>query len=113
MTSKKSSNRDPIAIEQEPRKRHPDLFKPQSHDETVQKKLSHYEKGCTLLRKRIRAGESAENLAKSREILGQEAWSLMHLYDKRLSTEQMKELGIVPTMGKVIGRGQTGKDITR
>jgi hypothetical protein len=47
-----------------------------------------------------------------RKKLGTYAWSLRN-YDEPVSREIMKELGIVPTMGKVIGRGQTGKDITR
>ncbi len=44
--------------------------------------------------------------------LGSKAWSLRN-YDEPVSQKILNELGIVPTMGKVIGRGQTGKDITR
>ena len=46
--------------------------------------------------------------------------SSLRLYDRDLSVEEMKEvekmiskLGIVPTMGRIIDRGQTGADITR
>ena len=59
--------------------------------------------GLDLLQQRARA---------LREKLGSDAWSL-RFYDKPVSPKILKELGIVPTMGKVIGRGQTGKDITR
>ena len=57
--------------------------------------------------------KSLQNRADAlREKLGSKAWSL-RTYDEPVSTKILKELGIVPTMGKVIGRGQTGKDITR
>lgn len=57
--------------------------------------------------------KSLQNRADAlREKLGSKAWSL-RTYDEPVSKKIMKELGIVPTMGKVIGRGQTGKDITR
>ena len=48
-----------------------------------------------------------------RKKLGSDAWSLRAAYDQPVSSKILKELGIVPTMGKVIPRGQTGKDITR
>ena len=57
--------------------------------------------------------KSLQNRADAlREKLGSKAWSL-RTYDEPVSPKILKELGIVPTMGKVIGRGQTGKDITR
>ena len=66
-----------------------------------------------------RRKELKQQIAQLRKKLSPEAGSLVS-YDRDLSEQEMKEveqsiskLGIVPTMGKVIGRGQTGKDITR
>ena len=57
--------------------------------------------------------KSLQNRADTvRKRLGSDAWSLRY-YDQPVSQKTLEELGIVPTMGKVIGRGQTGKDITR
>ena len=57
--------------------------------------------------------KSLQNRADAlREKLGSKAWSL-RTYAEPVSPKILKELGIVPTMGKVIGRGQTGQDITR
>ena len=66
------------------------------------------------VRNLIQEGQtSLQNRADAlRKKLGSDAWSLRN-YDEPVSKKIMKELGIVPTMGKVIGRGQTGKDITR
>ena len=57
--------------------------------------------------------KSLQNRADAmREKLGSKAWSL-RTYDEPVSPKILEELGIVPTMGKVIGRGQMGKDMTR
>jgi len=53
-----------------------------------------------------------KRVAALREDLGSKAWSL-RFYDEPVSEKTLEKFGIVPTMGKVIGRGQTGKDITR
>ncbi len=66
-----------------------------------------------------RRKELKQQIARLRQELSPKASSLMS-YDRDLSEQEMKELektisklGIVPSIGKVIGRGQTGEDITR
>ena len=66
-----------------------------------------------------RRKELKQQIAQLRAVLAPKAGSLIQ-YDQDLSEQEMKELektisklGIVPSIGKVIGRGQTGKDITR
>ena len=60
-----------------------------------------------------------QQIAQLRAVLSPKAGGLIQ-YDRDLSEQEMKELkktisklGIVPSIGKVIGRGQTGKDRTR
>lgn len=66
-----------------------------------------------------RREELKQQIAQLRAVLSPKAGGLMQ-YDQDLSKQEMKELektisklGIVPSIGKVIDRGQTGKDRTR
>ena len=66
-----------------------------------------------------RRKELKQQIARLRKDLSPKASSLMS-YERDLSDQEMTDvkqlvskLGIVPTIGKVIGRGQTGRDITR
>ena len=66
-----------------------------------------------------RRKELKQQIAQLRKKLAPEAGSLVS-YERDLSVEEKKELektisklGVVPSIGKVIGRGQTGKDIKR
>lgn len=53
-----------------------------------------------------------KRVAALREDLGSKAWSL-RFYDEPVSEKILEKFGIVPEMGRVIDRGETGKDRTR
>lgn len=68
-----------------------------------------FNEALNRLKKAIEQGASDEEQAKIRKTLGSLAWDL-RFHDNPVSEKTLKEYKIVPTMGKVIPRGQSGKD---
>ena len=81
-----------------------DLIHCQNSKDVIQNMYDSFVKGIATLQKRIADGEDEESLSKIRKKLGSDAWSLNN-YGYDLKKYNLKALGIVPTMGKVIARG--------
>ena len=93
--------KDPINRTEKPDMIH---MKPEKSSDVIKKMYEDFVKGIGELQKRIDKGESEESLEKTRKRLGSDAWSLRR-YGYDIEQYDLKSLGIVPSMGKVIPRG--------
>ena len=85
-----------------------DCIHPATKSVAIQKMYEAFQKGVEKLNKEIKQGKNEEELAKLRKRLGEQAWSLQNLYKYKLDLNKLKSLGVVPSMGTVIPRGQSG-----
>ena len=87
----------------------PDYSK-QDTKQVIKNNYDNFMKGIADLEKRIAQGESDEKLEATRKRLGSSLWNLKCLYGYEFDEAKLKLLGVVPSMGTVIPRGQTGRN---
>ena len=87
----------------------PDYFE-QDTKQVIQNNYDNFMKGIADLEKRIAQGESDEKLEATRKRLGSSLWNLKCLHGYEFDEAKLKLLGVVPSMGTVIPRGQTGRN---